>query len=216
VRRGSIATAGLGVALSLAVPAGASAATIALDHPCYAEQQPIAVTGGGFTPGAAVKLTFADGTYAGQLTADAAGNITGTASAPVLTATELSSTVTATDQANPAVTAAAPLQISKLQVSTVPSRARPHSTVTYRARGFTPGGTLYGHYIFKNKLRKNVRVGKVTGPCGTITRRMDLLPLRRIRYGSWTVQFDLRKSYSRSAQPAVRGTLLIFRSLRVR
>jgi hypothetical protein len=198
----------------LAIPAGASAAQIALDRPCYAEQQPMNITGSGFTPGGSVHLAFADGSFAGQATADAVGNLTAAAAAPVIATTQAAATLTATDQANPGNTATVPLQVSKLKVSTSPTRARPHSKVSYTARGFTTGQTLYGHYIFGGKRRKDVRIGRLVAPCGTLKRRMSLLPLKSVRFGTWTVQFDTSKRYSKKTVPAVRGQLFIFHSLR--
>jgi hypothetical protein len=205
-----------GAAAGLALPAEASAGQIAVDRPCYAENQPINVTGGGFTPNGAVQLTYADGSYAGQATADAAGNVTAIASAPLVAQSQAPTTLTATDAANPTNTGSVPLQVTKLRVSVQPTRARPHTRVTYRARGFTTGTTLYGHYLYKGRLRKNARVGKLATPCGTITKHMSLLPLKRIRYGVWTVQFDANPHYSRTTVPAIRGALVIYHRLRLR
>jgi hypothetical protein len=210
--RGSLRTWAWMAAVSgaLAAPAAASAAQIAVDRPCYAEQQPMGISGTGFTPGAPVRLTFSDGRPAGQATADGAGNLVAGAVAPKISRSQATGAVTAVDQANPANLATIPVQVSKLKVTTSPTRARPHAKVTYSARGFTTGQTLYGHYLFGGKRRKDVRIGGLTAPCGTLKRRMSLLPVKRELFGTWTVQFDTSPTYSPKTVPAVRGQLSIF------
>src|ERR687886_169712 len=38
--------------------------------------------------------------------------------------------------------------VAKLQVTMSPAKARPSTTVTFRAQGFIEGGALYAHYIY--------------------------------------------------------------------
>lgn len=210
------------VALAV-LPASASAASLSVDKPCYAAaaerpaREPVSVTGAGFRPNSPVRLAYEDGTYAGQVTADAAGNLAATVEAPMLAGEdkERSLLLSATDPSQPAPLASVPVRVSRLEVVATPARARPHARVTYEARGFPTGRNLYAHYVYpgrRGRVRKTVRLGRLTGPCGTLTRRARLLPVRRVRYGRWYVQWDVRPRFSRRTVPQYHGTLRIGRT----
>jgi hypothetical protein len=205
-----------GIVAGLALPASADAASLAVDRPCYPVNGPINVSGTGFTPNTQVQLSFSNGTSAGFATADAAGNFGGAIQAPSINPLEQALTLIGTDRANPANTGSAALRITRFQASTKPSRARPHKRVLYRVRGFTGGGTVYVHYVFRGKLRGTRTLGPAKPPCGVVNKRMPLLPLRKVRFGTWTLQIDTSRKYSKNTLPRLVGTLLIFRTVRPR
>ena len=91
------------VALALAVPAGAHAATLApaTAKPCYGTGDAVPLVGSGYTPNGAVQIAR-DGAVIGTANADASGNFGGFASVPRLPQPQQQSTYTGTDQANTA------------------------------------------------------------------------------------------------------------------
>jgi len=68
-------------------------------------------------------------------------------------------------------------------------------------RPFT-GGTLYAHYLRKKGLVKTAKVGVLSGPCGSLETKMRQFPFTTLP-GSYTVDFDLEKTYDRKA-PGIR------------
>jgi len=189
-----------GVAAALAAPAGAHAATLAVQGACFVSGAPVTVAGAGFTPGAPVSI--GGGAFASTV-ADAAGNISAQVSAPPVTTAVAPQTIgiTATDGANPANAAGAQFPVvARVFNTNAPINGRPRQKTTWRFSGFPPGTAIYGHYRFHGRTMKNYRFGKPTGPCGTLVvraRRMPL-PASRIRRGTWTLQLDQRRHYRRS------------------
>ena len=50
--------------------------------------------------------------------------------------------------------------MTAFDVSIRPSTAAPSSRVRFRGRGFTQPGTVYGHYLYRGKVRKTVTLAK--------------------------------------------------------
>lgn len=219
------ATAASVALAALAVPPTALGAAIAPDKPCYISTvqgvqpivEPINLAGSGFTPGAPVNIAV-DGQFVARVITDGAGNFSaGRVSPPSISSGEKGFTITAADAAGQRANATS--RVTSFGVSASPKRARPRSKVTFRARGFTGSGVtkrriLYAHYIYKNKHIKTVRLGKVSSPCGTLTKKARQIPLKRPRIGTYNVQFDLAKSYKARRLPFVRLQISVFSTFR--
>ncbi len=74
------------------------------------------------------------------------------------------------------------------------------------------GKEVYLHYVLHRRVRLTVALGMPTGPCGTLNVKRRYFPLHRPAAGTWSLQFDQRKSYSSATRPAIRGRVLLFRS----
>ena len=187
------------VAGALAAPAGASAATLAVQGACFVTGAPVTVIGGGFTPNARVSI---GGGAAGSTVADPAGNISARVSAPsVTTVAPKTIGITATDGANPSNAASVQFPVvARVMNTNAPLNGRPRQKTTWSFSGFPPGTAIYGHYRFHGRTMKNYRFGKPTGPCGTLVVRARRMPMpsSRIQSGTWTLQLDQRRHYRRS------------------
>lgn len=183
---------------ALAVPASASAATLAVDRPCYLESEAVAVTGAGFGPSLQYSATF-DGSLLGSGATLADGSLTAGFSAPTLRDGVGQSTFTlaVTDSAGTA--ASAPVTISRLaaffnangNVATLKS--------PFQVFGFGKAKTVYVHRIGPDgRHRGTTRLGKTTGPCGRVrTKALRVFPAGSARSGVWRFQFDTRKSFKK-------------------
>ena len=196
--------AALSAAAALAAPAVADAALLgaAPQKDCYRAGEQVTLAGSGYTPNQGVAIA-SDGQALGSDIADAAGNFGGSLRVGVPSGEKVK-TYTATDQTNPANTAAVQLRISALTVNLRPKRGKPSRRFRIGARGFTTGKTLYAHVVRKG-FRRNIRIGRLKGPCHKISARKRLFPVG-IATGLYRVQFDSKRRYSkRTKVKVVRG-----------
>jgi hypothetical protein len=121
----------------------------------------------------------------------------------------------AEDKTNPAapIVAVMPFQVVRFGITRRPSPKRPRQTVTYTARGFTPGRVVYAHFRFKGVTRRTVRLGVAEGPCGITSKRMRALPTK-VRYGSWRAYIDQSRTFSAKTRPQWIDPFKITRVLR--
>jgi hypothetical protein len=124
-------------------------------------------------------------------------------------------TLIAEDKTNPAapIVATAPFQVVRFGMTRNPSPKRPRQRVTYTARGYVPGKTVYAHFRFKGVTRRTVSLGVAEGPCGITARRMRALPTK-VRYGSWRAYIDQSKKFSPTTRPQWIDPFKITRVLR--
>ncbi len=196
----------------------AEAVVLGANKLCYREADPtdpVVFAGGPFTPGGFVSV-FRDGLPVGELKATAAGIVSGILTRPPIIdpARQRPFTVVATDQRNPALTGSVTRLVSQLDVTVRPSGGRPATRRRITARGFTTGGSLYAHVVRRGRAR-NVRIGRLAGPCGTLTTRKRIFR-SRTRNGTYRVQFDTSRSYARSTYPRLAFRVRIFTILRPR
>jgi hypothetical protein len=208
--------AALAVSAALAAPAVAGAATLApVPGPtCFVSGKPVALGGAQWAPGTAISIT---GGASGLATADAAGNIATSVTAPfVSTIAPKVITVTATGPAPGFVASTQFPVIRDVVLSNAPVSGRPRQKTTWRFAGFPPGRNIYGHYRVDGRTMKNYRFGRATGPCGTLTVRARRVPLAasRLRTGTWRLQLDNRRTYRRSTTPRRVVRFRVFRALR--
>jgi hypothetical protein len=184
----------------LAAPAAAPAATLDPLEPCYVaaargQTERVHFGGSGFTPDARLDIAV-DGVV---VSADVPVMLDGTlppgdVPAPFIREGQRRFTVTATEQ-HSGIVAWAASRVTALDLELHPSRARPSSRVTFHGRGFTDPGPVFGHYLFKRKVRKTVRLARPRGRCGHFRVRRLQLPMRRPRVGTWTLQADQHRRY---------------------
>jgi hypothetical protein len=203
----------------------AGAATISTTIPCVANlgfsgAQTLPLAGSGFTPNGSVTIrsTSPSDPAVRELTvvrADAAGNVATTRVDPPklhsLTTVQQSFSLVATDNTNPAIRAATTFRQVRFGFDANPSTGRPTRRVRYTARGFLPGKPVYAHFRFGGITRRDVRLGVASSPCGTVVRRMRLLPTKT-RFGTWTIYMDQVATYSKKTVLQAKGTLAIQRT----
>ena len=202
----------LGGALSCALvaPAGASAATAAVDRACYPGDGSgvVSITGSGFTPDGEVQLQIGGG-IVGVTAADASGNVSTTFPVPAPPESGPSKDEKAYELAlvQGAVRATTTIRSARVVADFRPTTGRPSTLkVRFSAFGFgvaTPSGqpmpAVYVHYVDpRGKVRRTISLGAGTSPCGTIRRTA----LRRLfpfnpRRGTWTLQVDTSPAYRR-------------------
>lgn len=191
------------------VPAAARAQdgpTLTFDKPCYAEGDPMAYSGAGFTPGGEVNFLFSTlsssrvGSFDTQ--ADTGGAIAGTIDAPdetmFLDDDERSAMMAAAatdktraDQGAPPDQqfAAALFRLTRWNVEVNRTRARKPMRVD--AYGFTRaiGKTLYVQYRKHGKVLKAVKLGRLADECGDRKKTLRRGLPRGLRPGRYTLMF---------------------------
>lgn len=207
MRRAALA---LAAALTIALPASAEAAALALApvKACYRTGETVSLSGSAFSPAANASVAI-DGQALGTVPTDAAGNL-----ATPLTFGRFSGVgqhaVTATDSANAANVGSVAFTASAVTVRVRPESGRPGRRLRIRATGFTTGKRLWAH-ILRPGFRRNVRVGRLRGPCrrGNVRRRIFNPDAASGRY---TVQFDTKRRYSRRTTVRVRFRVRVRRA----
>jgi hypothetical protein len=145
-------------------------------------------------------LTFkVDGQTVGTGAADAAGAFNNAAAPftpPAPKGNLQSVTLTADDGAT---VATSPMKIVRLIV-TVPSKAKPSKRVKYRAFGFQPGKRLYLFVRRGGKTKGRFTLGKPTGECGTLTKKLRYMPLKSWSTGLYDFWYSQTKTYSQATR----------------
>jgi hypothetical protein len=207
--RTKLAAAAVTVVAVLALPAMASAATLGVlpGKPCYRVGETVLLAGGGYTPNGGVQVN-ANGKSLGILPSDGGGNLAASLRLGVPTGLK---TYTAIDTSNTANQASIQLRVSSVAVSVKPKSGRPGRVLRIKARGFTTGKTLYAH-IIRGKKRLNRRIGKLHGACHTLSVRKKMFSLHT-RAGTYTVQFDGKRHYSKKTKVKARFHVTVFSHL---
>jgi hypothetical protein len=193
----------------LAVPATASAAslTVSPEKRCYSSRETVNLSGAGFTPNGSATITR-DGTLLGSLTVFPDGGFAG-ALTLAQNSGKRTKTYTATDDANPTLTASTQITVSSVRVSLAPSSGPPGRLMSIRAHGFTTGKTLWAHVI-KGTSKRNLKIGALSGACGRIRTSRRLLP-RNAAVGVHTIQFDTFMRYKGKRPVRDRYTITVQR-----
>jgi hypothetical protein len=203
---------------AFAAPAGADAATLAPNKPCYGGGDGLVLLGAGYTPGAQVTIAANGAPLSPPVTAGAPGSaapgtIAAALATPFLTSsTERTDTFTATDSANTANVGTTGVRRSILRVVVRPANASPYRSRRFKARGFTAGNTLYRHVVRGHSV-SNSRQGRLRGACHTLSYKRRLFR-RTAKTGTYRVQFDTKRSYSSKTAQRVRFRVRVFRTVR--
>lgn len=200
------------VALALAAPATASAASLSVNKPCYGPGEKIAFSGTGFTPNGEVALSVS-GRQLGVTTANGVGEIAPSTGAPVIKAKRRVDIYTAVDQTDLSVVAGIPVHVSSLNVKVTPKNGNPAKAKRIVARGFTSGNVLWAH-VRRGKAKRNVKIGKLKGACKALDVKRKLFPTDA-KDGLYNVSFDTKRTYSAKTRPQVGFSVLVFHTFKV-
>lgn len=193
----------IAAALGAVAPATAGAApvlTVPL-KPCYVTVDPAArevlkLHAAGFSPTEDVDISI-DGSPVVSYVADGDGAVAARVQAPYQEHGERRMTVTLAERGNPANTVTARTRVTALAVTLSPRRAATSSRIRFRGRGFTKARGIWGHYVFRNRVRATVRfAARPAGACGTFSVRRRQIPIPRPRAGEWTLQVDQQRRWS--------------------
>jgi hypothetical protein len=193
-------------------PASASAADVAVDQPCYAEGRTITAAGSGYTPNSSATLTLDGTTYSADT--DATGSFSTTLSAPETALKHPGAqqyTLSARDVDSGAETNTT-INVAKTGVDGFPGQSKPHKRITWNIAGFPGQKAIYGHWRFGGKTRANHRMGVPKGPCGVLRVKARQIEASKIRFGTWTVQFDFNRAYDKHAAPRATVKITVFRT----
>jgi hypothetical protein len=199
------------VAAVLAAPAAAFATpTLAPLNKCYVSAAPkarelVLITGTGFTANAAVNV-FEDDVLqmpdpANPPMADALGNLAGSVQAPFIESGQRVFTLRLTEARASDMTVSAVSKVTALSVTQSPQKPETTSSrVRFRVRGLTDKlQPIYAHYVYGDKVRRTVRLGKPYGDCGLLSVRRRQFPFKNPKTGLWWIQFDQEQAYNPQA-----------------
>jgi hypothetical protein len=201
----TLATAGLA-----AMTATAQAASISLSpaQSCYLTGKSATLNGAGFTASGVVNVTI-DGQNGGSTQADTAGNFAGTFNFGRMDAVK-THTITATDATNPAITASTSFVGTRHQVASKSNRGKPGKKSKLRGYGFIFGRKAFMH-VRGHGIKSNKFLARPKAPCGTFSVRKAFVP-SNAPVGTYRVQFDHKKKYSKRTPERLVYQLTVFRT----
>ena len=192
--------AALAATMLLAIGATAASAATMTASPakkCYHNDEAVTLNGTGFSPNNQVSISRDGMVFAQKLTTSPTGEFVGALTLRQGTG-QTKRRYTATDVANPALTASTSLLVSAIEVKVRPDTGTPGKLLRIGARGFTTGKTLYAHIVRKGKSR-NERIGRLSGPCSKLVARKRLFT-KKTKVGDYRVQFDTKRRYDASTE----------------
>jgi hypothetical protein len=177
---------------------------VVTDQRCYVAERPVTVSGGGFDPGAPLRITR-EGVVVGTADAAADGTFATTIASGKLPrgVAERAAELTVSDATTSAVQR---FRVTRFGATFAPRVAAPSSFVRFSAFGFGPGHAVYVHYLRPGGGggERTVRLGATRGDCGSIRRTSArrLFPFRPAA-GTWRLQFDTSRAVDPAAVPRV-------------
>ena len=194
-----VAGAAAVIALSAVLASPATAAVVP-GRACYRERGPALFVGTGFQPGHPVAVTLDGQPLATRVASPRGVVVEITPRLPSIPRSEMKRSVRMSQVTNPAIAGVATFTETKVYVVTKPRRFRPGTRLRIRAGGFYGAGpTLYAHV--RGPRRRNVRIGRVVGPCGKVAATRKVILKRRDPVGFYPTQFDTVRSYRGLAVP---------------
>ena len=203
-------TAAVAILAGMAAMAGTAHAQAALSitpaKACYLAGDIVSLSGSGFTPNGTVNVAI-DGRplQGGQALADAAGNIAGDVRLGTMRGAR-THTMSATDAANPALVGSVSYLGTTNRVTVRPQDARAGAKRRLRGFGFLAGPRVYMHVRGPGGYRSDKRVARAKAPCGTFDVRRRIVA-SGAQVGSYRVQFDAVRRFSRKTRPRLVGTM---------
>lgn len=176
---------------------------VAADKPCYVAQSPIALQGGGFAPGAPLRITR-EGTVVATVTVQPDGTFAATLDSGSLP-DGVAERVSELNISDPDSSVVRHVHVTTFGASYAPKAASPSAYVRFSAFGFGRGRAVYVHYLRPDgRAADTVRLGPTRGVCGTIKRttRRHLFPFKP-KPGQWRLQFDTSRAVDPEAVPRV-------------
>ena len=197
--------AGSAVAALLAcaaiAPATAGAAAVELNRACYLEGARVGVSATGFAARSSISVRR-NGSLIGTATADDVGSVQARFDAPDLPAGRREASYVL-ELSDGATTASTRLPITRFHASFSPATGDPATMlVRFSVDGFgllDAQPDVYLHYVAPDgSLRRTVQLGQARGVCGHLrTPTLRRLFPFRAQAGTWTLQFDTRRTYRR-------------------
>jgi hypothetical protein len=189
---------------------------VATSQPCYVAQSPIDLRGGGFAPGAPLRIAR-EGEVVATVTAQLDGTFTVSLDSGPLP-TGLAERATELTVSDPESTVVQHVRVTAFGASYAPAAASPSAYVRFSAFGFGGGKTVYIHYLRADgRAVDTVRLGPTRGACGSIKRSAK----RRLfsftpQPGRWRLQFDTSRRHDPEATPRVVRSVTVRASARAR
>lgn len=198
-------------ALTVAAPAAASAATLAVSpqKQCYRSEESFTLTGTGFTPSGAVDIAANGQTLTGSPLGAGGDGIISSGLTLGQAKGQQRKTLVATDVTNPALTASVSVLVSAVSVTVKPNNGEAGRIVKVGARGFTTGKSLYAHISRKGKSTANYRVASLKGPCRKGSAKRKLFA-SNTPSGTYKVQFDTKRKRDPKTEVKSVYTVTIF------
>jgi len=188
-------------------------ATLFSDRPCYREGARASFLGSGFPAEQPVAVSL-DGQQIATLPANALGQVAGAIpSLSEIPLSERARTLSMAEVANPLNTTSIVFKVTKLAVVAKLNSVRGGRS-SFRARGFYGADaaprSLYAHV--RGSRNRNVRIGRVEGPCGKVSLAKVAITRRGDPLGGYRLQFDTVRRYIGSrAAVRISGTFRIRR-----
>lgn len=188
----------MALALFIALPAVAHAATLDTAKSCYPNGTVAELSGSGFAPDSEIVFTVNGRRLSERVVSDPSGNVA-VRYTPARASVERRLVIRATDEAD--TSASVTIYVTpRLRVLTDDERSDNVRTwkAVFRLFGFGRG-KAYIHYVNpKGRWKKTVRLGRLQGPCGRLrTSKRRVMPFDRPQFGFWKLQFDTRARYDK-------------------
>jgi hypothetical protein len=200
------------------LPEAAGAAAVELNRACYLEGARVGVSATGFAPRTQVTVRR-DGTAIGSAMSDDLGAVQARFDAPQVPQGKRETSLVL-ELSDGTTRASTRLPITRFHASFSPATGDPATMlVRFSVDGFgllDAQPDVYVHYVAPDgMLRETVNLGRARGVCGHLrtTNLRRLFPFRA-RAGTWTLQFDTRKTYRRGRTDRP-GFLFFTRRVRV-
>ena len=160
-------------------------------------QQTMPLSGIGFAPEEYVTFT-ADGQTLSGARSDAAGNVAGVFYPPSFSSFDRMQQTFSIAARDGFGNTAPAIQVPMSRVAVkAPDRAKPRKLVRFRVYGFLAAKKVFVHIRRGGRTRRTVGMGTTAGPCGTLTRRMRYLPLRKWKPGTYEYHFSHTRKWSK-------------------
>jgi hypothetical protein len=221
----------IAVLAGTAVAAGAAAAdpaptgTVAVSQACYVNTAraaaKITITGSGWQAGATIELTDKLNKLSATTTANTSGTFTYTVPAPVVDSyrtQQVGDQIEAYYEGTPDETgttdsgdaSSATFETTNFVVLVTGNSSRPNGKRTFELSGFAPDRTVYAHYLSAaGKVLSTENFGQPTGACGLRRVTAYEFPGGHPKRGTYTIQFDNSRSFSRATAPQYRFSFAV-------
>jgi hypothetical protein len=185
-----------------------TATTLSVDRPCYWPGQAVHFTGQGYEPGTVLMMASrhvgTDLSIIGtqEATADAAGLLDEQINAPDLSSDDVNRETILVDAYSgdaDAPSAQVQFQLARFGVS-VPDwdrgLLRPRRRTVFEVHGalMNIGDVVYVHYSRARRPVETMRLGRLEGPCGDVSRTMRQFPFRP-RPGVYKIGFSVERRF---------------------
>jgi hypothetical protein len=195
----SLLTVGAAAVIAVCGLSGvASAASVETDRPCYLDG-PVNITASGLAPNDTTNYdVWIDGSYYGTLGTNAAGTGRYVHTLDRRTDPPIGAERVEIRQRTSVLASISYLRTPLAVLPEIVGYTNTAGRIHLRAYGFVGARTLYAHYARNGRLYRTVAIGALSAPCGTLSKTVAKFPFRPIRAGSWRIQFDGHRRYTKA------------------